>query len=74
MFHTPDYITFEFIGRGARATTRTNCKACGKRIQWRGGEQEFFFGSNPKRNADNTWNTKSDFWRMKRHIPIKGCI
>ena len=72
MFHKPDFMEFKFVGQGVRATTRSNCTACGKRIQWRGGHDAFFFSG---RDAvrDETWNTKSDRWRMTKGIPIKGC-
>ena len=77
MYHRPDYATFKFIGHGTRATARTNCKSCGKRIQWKGGQEEFFFGKTPegdrRSSMAETWNTKSDFWRIRNRIDIKGC-
>ena len=73
MYHQPNYVTFKFIGHGIRATTRTNCKSCGKRIQWKGGQEEFFYGKNPERWDAENWNTKSDFWRIGKRIETKGC-
>jgi hypothetical protein len=73
MYHQPNYVTFEFIGHGPRETTRTNCKSCGKRIQWKGGQKEFFYGKNPERWDAENWNTKSDWWRRGKRIETKGC-